>query len=91
MSALSVKKWLCVMLCVCLLFSLATPFALSEELPAVSVTPESAAEPVSSATVEATPVVTVEPTPALAEEVTPVAEAAEMPTATAEPAPTVTA
>ena len=43
MSALSVKKWLCVMLCVCLLFSLATPFALSEELPAVSVTPESAA------------------------------------------------
>lgn len=33
MSALSVKKWLCVMLCVCLLFSLATPFALSEELP----------------------------------------------------------
>lgn len=28
MSALSVKKWLCVMLCVCLLFSLATPFAL---------------------------------------------------------------
>ena len=54
MSALSVKKWLCVMLCVCLLFSLATPFALSEELPAVNAASETAAQPAPTVTSEPT-------------------------------------
>ena len=91
MSALSVKKWLCVMLCVCLLLSLATPFALSEELPAVNAASETAAQPAPTVTSEPTAEPTSEPTaePAAEPATEPAAEPA--PTVTAEPAPTVTA
>ena len=42
MNICSVKKWLCMMLSICLLSGLVTPSGLSEELPAVSTAPVAA-------------------------------------------------
>ncbi len=100
MNICSVKKWLCMMLSICLLSGLFTPSGLSEELPAVSTAPVAAtaepaptatAEVMPAATAEEMPTATAEPAPAGTAEAMPAATAEAMPAATAEQTPTATA